>query len=325
MATKTKKTVLESSTEEATKTQTVHEQTGRSELDLGFMTANVRVTTANGFEYQEEMKKFGLFARNRRIENADVEKFTQKIYNDKYRRDQQPICVYRASEVMKTQSKYEITDLSGSKIPETEWDDYLIVADGQHRIKAFATLNSVRTNVDKFTIPDVLILAKDEDVQTYLVDHNSVGRPWRTVDHISLGSISTENPVLLKISELIHSGFNATAAIYLCTNGKKLSASQIKDAEQGKLCKQLIEYNDSQLDIAEKYKVEGLAILNNVKTLSKRYYMIAFLSFIKSYSDNWMSAFDVFRDLSIDDFKNSKTEQDFSALLFQKKERGLVQ
>lgn len=261
----------------------------------------IREKSENGYTYRDEFRKLGLIKENRPIRINEVHKFTQKIHNGKYDPELQPIVTIEAVELM---NKYNITDLQGKPILESEMKDYLIVIDGQHRVSAFTKLNSVRDN--KITIPDVLIKEGVENIREYLADLNTVGHNWDTSDKMCVAAIATENETLIKIHELIKIGFNASTAIFMCTGGKRLSAKQMNNILIGdtSCLPRESEYN---LLIAEKFMIEGLAIENmTAKILSKRYFVRGFLLFVESTSKE--EAFIALNKLNISHFKGVNDE-----------------
>lgn len=272
----------------------------KHDVKSDLMKTQIRTSQENGYTYREEDRKFGLIRENRPINANEVHKFTQKIQNNKYETDLQPIVVVEAKEMYE---KYNITDLEGNTIQESELNEYLIVLDGQHRICAFSKLNSVRmSDEDKILIPDVLIKTGISDIREYLANMNTVGHDWDTSDKMCVAAISSENPTLLKIYELIKKGFNASAAITMCTGGKRLTAKQMNDILSGDTSCLPTGYTES-LRIAEKFVVEGLAIDKmSPKMLSKRYFVKGFLSFIKFTPEK--EAFSALKNLTIKDFKD---------------------
>lgn len=275
------------------------EQTVTSEM----MKVQIREKSDNGYTYKEGLKKFGLIKENRQIKPNEVHKFTQKIQNGKYDPELQPIVTIEAHELL---GKYNITDLAGKPIPEPEIEDYLIVIDGQHRVSAFTKLNSVRPSEDKITIPDVLIKKDLENIKEFLAELNTVGHNWNTSDKMCVAAIATEDKTLLKIHELIKIGFNASAAIYMCTGGKRFNPKQMNDILAGNTSCLPKESGDNLL-IAEKFVIEGLAIEKmTAKILSKRYFVRGFLSFIEATSKN--EAFTALKKLNISHFEKVNDE-----------------
>ena len=265
----------------------------------------IREKSDKGYTYREELRKLGLIKENRPIRANEVHKFTQKIHTGKYDPELQPIVTMEAIELC---DKYNITDLEGNPIPESEIADYLIIIDGQHRVSAFTKLNSVK-NENKLTIPDVLIKEGLENIKEYLADLNTVGHNWDTSDKMCVAAIATENETLIKIHELIKMGFNTSAAIYMCTGGKRFTTKQMNDILIGNTsC--LPKESENNLSIVEKFVIEGLAIEKmTAKMLSKRYFVKGFLGFIEATSKE--KAFIALNKLNIDHFKGVNDELQF--------------
>ncbi len=268
------------------------------------MTVQVMEKTESGYTFKEEKRKFGLIKENRPIKKTDVNGFLQIIQNGKYD-ESQSIVTAEASELI---GDYNITDLEGNPITEEDATDYLIVLDGQHRVTAFSKLNAIRKSENQLLIPNVHIKTGLKNVREYLADINMIGHNWSTADKICVSAIASENKLLDKINELIKEGYNASTAILICT-GKKVTAKQLKTfiTTGDTSC---FPDEEEALERAEKFLTTAMSIPDMVvKMLSKRYFIKGFNSFAKSRNDE--DAFTALANLTIDDFKETKEDEDF--------------
>lgn len=251
----------------------------------------------------EEFRKFALIKENRPILDKNVYYFLQTIKEERYNR-RLPILTIEASELME---KCNITDFEGNPISEQDASEYLVILDGQHRIKAFSLANA--TNKD-ILIPNVHIEDKIENVSEYLVNINTAGHDWTLADKYCVSAITSKNKTIQKIHELIKSGFNPSAAVMICT-GRKISSDQLdKLLKEGDTSFLSDEKEDELLERANQYFVEGMSIDKmDVKILSRRYHVNGFTSFAASRTTE--EAIKALRELKIEDFKSVKQDNEF--------------
>lgn len=235
------------------------------------MKVQIMERTESGYTINEDYRKFGLIKENRPIKKADVTGFMQVIRNGKYDESQSIVAI----EAKELAGRYEIVDLEGNPINKKDINDYLIVLDGQHRISAFSKLNAIRDTNDMFTIPNVHIKKDLENIGEYLADINMVGHSWNTADKVCVSAISTGNEIMKKINSLIKDGFNASAAVMICT-GKKLTPTQLK-VMLSKGDTSILPDTESALKRAEMFLTTALSIEEmNPKVLTKRYFIKGF-------------------------------------------------
>lgn len=268
------------------------------------MNTQIMERTDNGYQFKEEHKRFGLIKENRPIRKTEVVGFMQIISNNKYD-DSQSIIAVEATDVI---DRYDIVDLEGKPIKKKDAQHFLIVLDGQHRITAFAKLNAIKDADNKILIPNVHIKNDLKNIGEYLADINMTGHSWNTADKICVSAISTENPLMKKINTLIKEGFNASAAVMICT-GKKLTPTQLK-AMLSKGDTSILPEVEPALARADKFittaqSVEGMSN----KILTKRYFIKGFNSYAKATSDE--KAFEALSKLNIDDFLNTHEDDEF--------------
>lgn len=281
---------------------------GQKEIAGATMKLEIMERTAKGYTIREEYRKLGLIKENRKIKDADVNGFLQVIANGKYD-DTQSIVVMEAVELI---GKYNITDLEGNQITAKEAKDFLIVLEGQHRTKAFAKLNAIRTFENQITIPNVRIKTKI-NVREYLADINMVGHNWSMADKVCVSAISTENKLLLKVNELIKAGYNVSTATLICT-GKRLKNSELKallsKGDTSCLKDEKVSVEE-RLERAEKFITTAMTIQEMTpKILTKRYFIKGFNSYAISIG-SYDTAFSQLAKLTIEDFKETKEDEDF--------------
>jgi hypothetical protein len=279
------------------------------------MKVQIMQKTANGYTIREENRKFGLVKENRPIKKTDVNGFLQIISNDKYD-ETQSIVTAEASELV---NNYHIVDLEGKAISEDEAPEYLIVLDGQHRIKAFSKLNAVREPAKQITIPNVHIKSGLKNVREYLADINMVGHSWNHADKICVATIATNNPLLEKTNELIKEGYNASTAITICT-GKRIKASQLKKMIT-KGDTSILPKIPQALAKADKFITIAMGIMGmSVKLLTKRYFIDGFNSYAAAHTED--EAFKALENLSLDDFTPVRDDTEFVEKLKEASQRA---
>jgi DNA repair photolyase len=268
------------------------------------MKVQIMEKTENGYTIKEENRKFGLVKENRPIKDSDVNGFLQIIQSGKYD-DTQSIVTAEATDLIKN---YNITDLQGNPIPEQDAKDYLIVLDGQHRIKAFAKYNAVREADKQVIIPTVHIKKGIGNIREYLADINMVGHNWSMGDKVCVSAIASGSKLLEKANELIKEGYNASTAITICT-GKRMKPSQLKKiiVNGDKTC---LPDETKTLERANKFVSTAMGITGmDIKTLSKRYFINGFNSFSKARTED--EAFEALGKLTIDDFTTVSYDEEF--------------
>ncbi len=269
------------------------------------MKVQIMEETENGYTFKAEDRKMGLIRENRPIKDCVVTGFLQIIANNKYDKTQS-IVTAEATELIE---KYNLVDLEGNVITAKEAKDYLIVLDGQHRTKAFAKLNAIKTSENQVAIPNVHIKTGLKNVREYLADINMVGRNWSTADKICVSAIASSSKLLDKANELIRMEFSPSTAITICT-GKRITMSQLKNiiVKGDKSC---LPDETIVLARAEKFLTTAFAITGmEVKILKKRYFINGFNSFAAAHTDD--KAFEALEKLTIDDFgKEITDDKDF--------------
>jgi len=267
------------------------------------MKAQIMERTDKGYEIREENRKFGLVKENRPIKKSNVYGFLQIIHEGKYD-ETQSIVTAEASELI---ANYNLVDLEGNPITEQNAKDFLIVLDGQHRVTAFAKLNATRDSASQIVIPNVHIKT-DIKVREYLADINLIGHSWTAADKICVASISNNSPILNKVNELVKDGYNASTAVLICT-GRKLKHNQLKAIIRNGDTSMLPDATAS-LAKANKFLTIALSIVgNDVKQLTKRYFIQGFNSYIASTSE--AEAFTKLGKLTLNDFENVYESDDF--------------
>ena len=268
------------------------------------MKVQIMEKTESGYSINQTSRKFGLVKENRPIKDATVNGFLQIIVNNKYD-ETQSIVTAEASELI---ADYNLVDLENKPITAQEAKDYLIVLDGQHRTKAFAKINAIRTQENQIVIPNVHIKKELKNVREYLVDINMVGRSWSTADKICVSAISSNSKVLDKANELIRKKFNPSTAMTICA-GKRLKPKQLKDliVKGDKSC---LPDETAALARADKFITTAMGIMDmKVKTLTKRYFINGFNSFAAAHSDD--KAFEALAKLTLADFEDVKEDVEF--------------
>lgn len=271
------------------------------------MKVQIMERTENGYTIIETSRKFGLVKENREIKKSNVYGFLQIIHNGKYD-ETQPIVTAEANELI---ANYNLVDLEGNAITTQEAKDYLIVLDGQHRITAFAKLNASKTSANQIVIPNIHI-KRDVKVREYLADINLIGRNWTSADKICVASISNNNPLLDKVNELIKENYNMSTAVLICT-GMRLKPNQIRDIIRNGDTSMLPD-STTALARANKFLTTAYSIIgNNVKLLTKRYYIQGFNSYAASTTEE--QAFEALDSLLPSDFDNIYEGDDFAKRL----------
>ena len=272
------------------------------------MVVEIMEKTENGYSINKTSRKLGLVKQNREIKKSNVYSFMQIIHNGKYD-EAQAIVTAEASELI---TNYDLVDLESKPITAQEAKDYLIVLDGQHRITAFAKLNAIKDSTNQIAIPNVHI-KKNVKVREYLADINLNGRNWTAADKICVAAINNNNPLLDKINELLKEGYNASTAILICT-GIRLKHNQIKAIiREGDTS--MLPDSTAALATANKFLTTAYSILgNDIKTLTKRYYIQGFKSFI-SAGHTEQEAIEALDKLTPQDFENIYESDDFLKVL----------
>lgn len=255
-----------------------------------------------------ENRKFALIRENRPILDKNVYYFLQTIRSGKYNR-RMPIIAIEASELI---DKCNIVDFEGNPISEENTAEYLVIIDGQHRIKAFSLINAANRKIGKeeILIPNVQIEKGIENVSEYLVDINTAGHDWTLADKYCVSAITSESKTIQKTHELIKKGFNPSAAVMLCA-GRKITSTQLeKLLKEGDVSFLSIEKEEELLERAEQFFITGMSIEKmNVKMLSKRYFVNGFTSFASSRTTE--EAIAALEHLTFEDFKEIRQELEF--------------
>ena len=256
---------------------------------------------------RDDWRKFALISANRPIEDKNVYYFLQTIRAGKYNR-RLPILTIEASKLI---GQCEIVDFGGNPISTENMSEYLVVLDGQHRVKAFSLINDTKNESDEIVIiPNVQIEKEIGNVKEYLVDINTAGHDWTLGDKYCVSSITSNNRTIRKIHDYIKRGFNPSAAAMICT-GRKITPTQLDKLLRNGDTSFISEKNEVVfLDRAEKFFVKGMSIDKmEIKILSKRYYVNGFTSFATSRTTE--EAIKALEMLEIEDFDNIKDESEF--------------
>lgn len=267
----------------------------------------IEETEDGNFTSKEVTKKFALIKENRPILDKNVYYFLNTIHTGKYNK-KLPILTIEATKLL---GKCNIVDFEGNTISEEEAPEYLVTLDGQHRIKAFSLINIANKGTDEeIVIPNVQIEENIDNVSEYLVDINTAGHDWTLADKYCVCAITSENKTIQKIHELIKKGFNPSAAAMICT-GTKISSSRLnKLLKEGDISFIKKEKEEELLKRAEQYFIKGVCILgDNIKMLSKRYFVSGFISFATSLTTE--EAITALENLTKEDFKEIKQETEF--------------
>jgi hypothetical protein len=268
------------------------------------MPAIIAKEISGGISFEKGNFKFGLIKENRQIKKSDVIGFMQIIQGGKYDKNQ-PITVMKAVKLVAL--NYNITDLEGNTIPESELSEYLIVLDGQHRTSAFAKLNGIG-GTKQYEVPNVNII-DTENPREYLADINMTGHSWNLADKTCVAAMATNNPILCKIDELVKGGFNASAATYMYA-GFRPKPNQIKDALRNGDLSFLPKNADELIKIADNYIDTALCIQDmTIKMLTKRYFFEGYESYLINNGEQ--KALDALSKLTIDDFKEVSQSKEF--------------
>lgn len=287
------------------------EVTQISKQEVKSISMRVRIieeTEDGNFTSKEVSRKFALIKENRPIIDKNVYYFLNTIHSKKYNK-KLPILTIEATKLL---GKCNIVDFEGNPISEEEASEYLVTLDGQHRIKAFSLINIANKGTgEEVVIPNVQIEENIDNVSEYLVDINTAGHDWTLVDKYCVCAITSESKTIKKIHELIKKGFNPSAAAMICT-GKKITSTQLtKLLKEGDTSFINKEREDELLKRAEQYFVKGSCILgDNIKMLSKRYFVIGFTHFADSRDDQGEGVLALSK-LTLDDFAKIKLEGDF--------------
>ncbi|WP_349630693.1 hypothetical protein [Dysgonomonas sp. Marseille-Q5470] len=281
-------------------TQIKQQQVTSSEMKVQIM----RETEDGSYIPNKSRRRFALIKENRPIQEKNVCYFLQKIHAGNYNKILPIITI----EAMKLVDKCNIVDFEGNSIEKDNASDYLVILDGQHRIKAFSMVNATYKGTDReIVIPNVHIEDEIENVREYLVNINTAGHDWSKADKACVSAINSQNKCVQKTDELIRKGFNASAATHLCM-GKRLSPSEQKELLiSGNVNFITSEDEDKLTQRADGYYTIGMCIKDmNIKVLTKRYYVIGFIHFAESRTD--AEALTALGKLSIDDFRETKDE-----------------
>jgi len=278
-----------------------------------FMKIQIMERTDKGYLFKEEKRKFGLVKHNRPINISNVDDFKQIINNREYD-ESRSIIVIEAIDII---NKYDIVDLEGNPIQEQDAKDFLIVLDGQHRVTAFAKINAIKKDYEKISIPNVHIKKNIENIGKYLVETNRAGRDWNASDKLCVASLTTQNDILIKINELIKTGFKATTACLIYA-GKRITPVQMNKILKDGDVDSLPTDAESTIKRADRFIETCLQIDKMTrKMLSKRYFIEGFQTLLDKVIDE-DKAFTVLASLTFDDFKNTKSNLDFYNKLFEK-------
>lgn len=268
----------------------------------------IEETEDGNFTSKEVTKKFALIKENRPILDKNVYYFLNTIHTGKYNK-KLPILTIEATKLL---GKCNIVDFEGNTISEEEAPEYLVTLDGQHRIKAFSLINIANKGTDEeIVIPNVQIEESIDNVSEYLVDINTAGHDWTLADKYCVCAITSESKTIQKIHELIKKGFNLSAAAMICI-GKKITSTQLtKLLKEGDTSFINKEKEDELLKRAEQYFIKGSCILgDNIKMLSKRYFVIGFTHFADSRDDKGEGILALSK-LTMADFKKIRLEGEF--------------
>lgn len=250
-------------------------------------------------------RRFALIKENRPIQEKNVYYFLQKIHAGNYNKILPIITI----EAMKLIDKCNIVDFEGNSIEKENASDYLVVLDGQHRIKAFSMINAAYKGTDReIVIPNVHIEEEIENIREYLVNINTAGHDWSKADKACVSAINSQNRCVQKIDELIRKGFNASAATHLCLGKRLLSSSEQKELlTYGTVNFITSESEEKLVKRADAYFTIGMSITGmDIKVLAKRYYVTGFIHFAEARTD--AEALKALGKLSINEFKEAKDE-----------------
>lgn len=268
------------------------------------MKVQIMEQTENGYTIKEENRKFGLLKKNRPIKDSEVNGFLEIIGTGKYKVSQSIIAV----EAIDIIDNYEIVDLEGNPISEEDASEYLIVIDGQHRITAFSKLNTIRSQSDQITIPNVHIESGIKNVSEYLADINMVGHSWNNADKVCVAAISTGSKALAKVNELIKAKYTPTTAVLICI-GKRIAPKQLKELIVSGKTDQLPNEEEA-LKRADKFLTVTTSIVgNDMKLLKKRFFINGFKSFATARTEE--EAFDALGKLTKSDFESVHEDNEF--------------
>ena len=250
-------------------------------------------------------RKLCRIKNNRPMQQKRVGQFTTLIAEGKYE-DSFPIIVTEATELI---DKYKLIDYEGNKITEDEAKDFLITLEGQHRCKAFLDRQESGKQV---VIPNVWVKTGIEDIGKFLLNINTVGKPWDLRDKLIALALITEVEPFLSIAKLLDEGFNPSTAMIIYT-GARIKSPIINKALSGE------EYT-LNFSIERGRKFVNLCKNAGMKTelIRKRYFIKGFNSYATSIGEE--KAFEVLGKLekleeSANKLKSIREEKDFIKLL----------
>lgn len=258
----------------------------------------------------EIQKKIAFVKHNRSVDNKKVDGFISIIANGKYEKAY-PIIVIEAEKAFA--KGYEMKNLKGEELTQEETKEYFCILDGQHRSKAFATLNI--TSGSTYTIPNVHV-KEVENIGAYLVDINGIGTSWNQKDRVTVAALTTNDELFTNVAELLDEGFNQSTAMLIFT-GKKLSNGQINRALKGE---EVTLPKDAQINIERGHRFVTLckAASIEVQFITKRYFIDGFNSYATATNEE--TAFEALaklKDLKLTEarLKEIKGNDDFICLL----------
>ena len=257
--------------------------------------------------FKEETKKFGLLEDNREVDIRRVNLFAALIKDNKYR-NECPIMCYKAENLSSLGIK--ITNFDGKPIDSANLAEYLIIADGQHRIAAFISRNKEVPNVH------IIKAESSDDVLKFLASINRAGKDWTNSDRLSVAK-NLNNHYIDKINEVIKEyKFSQSTAqqIYL---GKKLSKSSFFSLLDGTLNLDSIvtegrikigdDFVNVCFELSEKNK-------EKMKLFSKRYFIEGINQKILS-GDSLEKLIDEMKKMKYENLEQVKKPEDFIKLL----------
>ena len=152
---------------------------------------------------------------NRLIDKKRVNSLLEAMKVKGYRKNE-PIQVIKAEEAIKLLRKEnenaELKDINGKVIPESRYNEYALVVEGQHRTLAaskYSTwLSKAEPESKLVEIPAVEVELINESIMQYISEINRTKKEWLPVDYLnSAATINSGEPLLQRFKELMKDDF----------------------------------------------------------------------------------------------------------------------
>lgn len=178
-------------------------------------------------------KRFGFLSINRSVKSNKV--LRESIIK---RGVLNPLIVINASDIEDNTMLYDATDILKENVRKFHY----VILDGQHRYKELMALvrqeeakkkkNAEYVSSLKTTVPCLLMSKEDVgDVNEYMIELNSCGKNWKSVDYIENAHKVVRNDELIETINFFKEKGFAISVIsrFICFDNKKLNNKSLAD------------------------------------------------------------------------------------------------